>query len=48
MLICDISIFGNILSNVAKKRTDAAKDLAGHFVDKGIDMINKRYIAGKG
>ena len=43
-----IPIFGNILSSVAKKGTDVARNLGKIFLDKQIDTINKEYIAGSG
>ena len=44
----DICIFGNILSSVAKKGTDLARDLGKNFLYKQIDMFNKEYITGSG
>ena len=46
--ICDIPISGSILSNLAKKRTNIARDLGKEFLNEQIDMFNKRYITGKG
>ena len=47
-VICDISIFGNILSKLATKRTDIARELRKGFLDKKIDKFNKEYITSKG
>ena len=44
----DIPIFGNILSNVAKKRTDIGRNLGKNFLDKQIDKFNKKCITGLG
>ena len=44
----DTPIFENILSSVAKKRTDLARDLGKNFLDKQIDRLNKEYITGSG
>ena len=44
----DTPIFENILSSVAKKRTDLARDLGKIFLDKQIDRLNKEYITGSG
>ena len=41
-VLCDIPIFGNALSSVAKKETDAL------FLDKQIDRFKKEYITGSG
>ena len=43
-----IPIFGNILSSLAKKATDIARNLAKNFIDKQIDRFNKEYITGSG
>ena len=45
-VICDILIFGNILSNIAKKGTDIARNLGKYFLDKQIDKFKKEYITG--
>ena len=37
----DIPIFGNILSSVAKKGTDIARNLGKKFLYKKIDSFNK-------
>ena len=42
----DIPFLGNILSNVAKKGTDIAKNIGKKFLDKQIDRFNKEYITG--
>ena len=47
-VICDISIFGNSLSNLATKGIDIARDLAKDFLDKEIDHFDKKYLTGKG
>ena len=47
-VIRDIPIFGNILSSVAKKGTDIARNFGKDFLDKQIDKFNKEYITGKG
>ena len=44
----DTPIFENILSSVAKKRTDLARDLGKNFLDEQIDRLNKEYITGSG
>ena len=44
----DIPIFGNILSNVAKKRTDIGRNLGKNFLYKQIDRFNKKCITGSG
>ena len=46
-VIRDIPIFGNVLSNTAKDGIDITKNYASNFVDKKIDMFNKKYITGK-
>ena len=43
-VICDILIFGNILSNIAK--TDIARNLGIYFLDKQTDKFKKEYITG--
>ena len=43
-VICDIPIFGNILSRVAKRGTHIARNLAKSFVDKQIHEFKKEYI----
>ena len=45
--ILDTPVFGNVLSGAAKKGTDIAGYLVINYVDKGIDIISKRYITGK-
>ena len=47
-ILRDIPIFGNILSNVAKKRTDVDRNLGKNFLDKQIDKFNKKCITGLG
>ena len=47
-VLCDIPIFGNILSSVAKKGTDIARNLGKKFVDKQIGKFNKEYIIDAG
>ena len=47
-VLCYIPIFGNILSSVAKKRTDIARNLGKKLLDKQIDRFNKEYITGSG
>ena len=47
-VIRDITTFGYILSNLAKKRTYLAGDLGRYFLEKQIDRFNEEYIAGKG
>ena len=47
-VIRDISIFGNVLSNLAQKGTCAAGDLGKDFPDKQIDRLNKKYKISKG
>ena len=47
-VICDISIFGNILSKLATKRTDIARELRKDFLDKKINKFNKEYTTSKG
>ena len=37
--LSDITIFGNMLSSVAKKRTDIAWNLGNIFLDKQIDLV---------
>ena len=44
----DTPIFENILSSVAKKRIDLARDLRKFFLDKQIGRLNKEYITGSG
>ena len=44
----DITIFGNILSSVAEKGTDIARNLGEKILDKQIDRVNKEYILGSG
>ena len=44
----DIPIFGNILSSVAEKGTDIARNLGKKILDKQIDRVNKEYILGSG
>ena len=44
----DIPIFGNILSSVAEKGTDIARNLGEKILDKQIDRVNKEYILGSG
>ena len=45
----DIPIFGNILSSVAIKGTDIARNLEEKkFLHKQIDRLNKEYITGSG
>ena len=39
--LCDIVIFGNILSSLAKKGTDIARNLGKNFLNKQIDKFNK-------
>ena len=34
--------------NVTKDRIDVAKNSASNFLDKKIDMFNKKYIIGNG
>ena len=46
-VIREIPTFENILSNVAKKVTDIARNLGKAFMDKKIDKFNKEYISGK-
>ena len=46
-VIREIPKFGNILSSVAKKVTDIARNLGKAFLDKQIDKFNKEYISGK-
>ena len=48
VVIPDIPIFGNILSNVAKKETDVVRNLEKDFLDKQVDKFSKEYITGKG
>ena len=48
VVIRDIPIFGNILSNVAKKETDVVTNLEKDFLDKQVDKFSKEYITGKG
>ena len=48
VVIYDIPIFGNILSNVPKNATDIARNLGDNFLDKQIDKFNKEYITGTG
>ena len=48
VVIRDIPIFGNILSNVAKKETDVVRNLEKDFLDKQVDKFSKEYITGKG
>ena len=47
-VICGILIFGNILSNIAKKGTDIARNLGKYFLDKQIDKFKNIYITGNG
>ena len=47
-VLCYIPIFGNILSSVAKKGTDIARNLGKKLLDKQIDRFNKEYITGSG
>ena len=37
--LSDITIFGNMLSSVAKKRTDIVWNLGNIFLDKQIDLV---------
>ena len=48
VVIPDIPIFGNILSNVAKKETDVARNLGKDFLDEQVDKFSKEYITGSG
>ena len=48
VVIPDIHIFGNILSNVAKKETDVARNLGKDFLNKQVDKFSKEYITSKG
>ena len=41
-VICDIHIFGNNLLGVAKIGTNIAENTAKNFVNKKIDMFNKK------
>ena len=47
-VLCDIPIFRNILSKVAKNGTDLARDLGQMFLDNQIDRLNKEYLTGSG
>lgn len=47
-VIRDIRIFGNILSNIATKAMDIAKDLGELFPDKQIDKLHKENLTGPG
>ena len=47
-VILDIPTFGNILPNVARKRTDIARSLGKDFLDMQIDKFNKEHITGEG
>ena len=47
-VICDRTIFGSILSNLAKKGTDIARDLREDFLDKQIYKYDKEYITEEG
>ena len=40
-VLCDIPIFGNISSNLAKNETNKASYLGKDFLDKQIDRFNK-------
>ena len=44
----DIPIFENILSSVAIKRTNKAKNFGKIFLDQQINRFNKKYITGSG
>ena len=44
----DRLILGNILSSVANKGIDIARNLGKDFLDKQIDRFNKEYITGSG
>ena len=44
----DIPTFGNIISSVAKKGADIARDLGNNLLDKQIDRFNKEYITVPG
>ena len=46
VVIPDIPIFGNILSNVAKKETDVVRNLGKDFLDEQVDKFSKEYITG--
>ena len=48
VVIPDIPIFGNILSNVAKKETDVVRNLGKVFLDEQVDKFSKEYITGSG
>ena len=48
VVIPDIPIFGNILSNVAKKETDVVRNLGKDFLDEQEDKFSKEYITGSG
>ena len=43
-VLCDIPIFGNILSVAATKGTYIARNLGKYFLDKQIDRFSKEYI----
>ena len=40
-VLCNIRISGNILSSVAKKGRNIARNLGRNFLDKQIDRFNK-------
>ena len=46
--IWDVPVFGNFLVNVTKDRIDIAKNYASNFLDKKIDMFNKKHKIGNG
>ena len=48
VVIPDIPIFGNILSNVAKKETDVVRNLGKDFLNEQVDKFSKEYITGSG
>ena len=45
-VLLDIPIFGNILSKVAKKRTNIARNLGKKFLERQLGRFNKEYITG--
>ena len=47
-VIRDIPIFGNILSNIATKAMDIARNLGKHFLDKQIDRFHKENVTASG
>ena len=44
----DTPISGNILSSVAKREINLARDLGNIFLDRGIDTLNTEHITGSG